>query len=69
MTNNSYKLEKFEAISLIIIVMMNKLVLNIPYLVISTVGTGVIVNIIYIGIIDLVFSLVLVKLFDRFPNF
>ena len=66
MTNNTYKLEKIEAISLIIIVMINKLVLNIPYLVISTVGTGVIVNIIYIGIIDFIFSLLLVKLFDRF---
>lgn len=68
MINNTYKLEKIEAISLIIIIMMNKLVLNIPYLVISAVGTGVIVNIIYIGIIDFIFSLILVKLFDKFQN-
>lgn len=68
MTNSIYKLQKIEAISLIIIVMINKLVLNIPYLVISSVGTGVIVNIIYIGIIDLLFSLALVKLFDKFQN-
>ena len=68
MTNSAYKLQKIEAIFLIIIVMMNKLVLNIPYLVISTVGTGIIANVIYIGIIDLIFSLILVKLFDRFQN-
>lgn len=68
MTNSTYKLQKIEAISLIIIVMINKLVLNIPYLVISTVGTGIVVNLIYIGIIDLIFSLILVKLFDKFQN-
>ena len=68
MINSTYKLQKIEAISLIIIIMMNKLVLNIPYLVISSVGTGIIVNIIYIGIIDFIFSLLLVKLFEKFQN-
>ena len=68
MINNTYKLEKIESISIILIIMINKLVLNIPYLVISTVGTGVIVNVIYIGIIDFIFCLILVKLFDCFQN-
>ena len=68
MLSNNYKLQKIEAISLIIIIMINKLVLNIPYLVISTVGTGIIANIIYIGIIDFFFILLLIKLFDNFRN-
>lgn len=68
MANNSYKLQKIEAISLIIIVMLNKLILNIPFYITSLVGTGAIINIIYVGIIDLVFTLLLVKLFDKFQN-
>ncbi len=68
MAKSTYKLQKIEAISLIIIVMINKLILNIPYIVISTVSTGIIVNIIYIGIIDLLFSLLLVKFFEKFEN-
>lgn len=67
MTDNC-KLNKLEAIFIIIIVMINKLILNIPYYVVSLVGTGVIVNVIYIGIIDFVFSLILIKLFEKFQN-
>lgn len=66
--NDTYKLQKWEAISIIIIIMINKLILNIPYYVVSLVGTGVIVNIIYIGILDLIFSIILIKLFDKFQN-
>lgn len=68
MTSNSYKLQKWEAISIIIIVMINKLILNIPFYVVSLVGTGVVANIIYVGIIDFIFCLILVKLFDKFQN-
>lgn len=68
MENSNYKLQKIEAISIIVIIMLNKLVLNVPYIVISTVGTGIIVNLIYIGIVDLLFSLLLVKLFEKFQN-
>lgn len=68
MINNTYQLQKWEAISIIIIIMINKLILNIPHYVVSLVGTGAIVNVIYIGIIDFIFSLILVKLFDKFQN-
>ncbi len=68
MENNSYKLEKLEFISLIIIIMINKLILNIPYYIIDLVGSGAIVNIIYIGIIDLIITLIIIKLLDNFGN-
>ena len=68
MENSNYKLQKIEAISIIVIIMLNKLILNVPYIVISTVGTGIIVNLIYIGIVDLLFSILLVKLFEKFQN-
>lgn len=67
MTNN-YKLQKYEAICIILIVMVNKLILNVPYYVIDLVGTGAVVNLIYIGILGLIFVLVLNYLFQKFPN-
>ena len=67
MTNN-YKLQKYEAICLILIVMVNKLILNIPYFIIDLTGTGAVVNLIFIGILGLIFVLCLNYLFQKFPN-
>ena len=69
MENNNYKLEKLEAISIILIIMINKLILNIPYYIVDLVGSGAIVNLIYIGIIDFVFLLIILKLLKKFENF
>ena len=68
MENNFYQISKYEAIALIIIIMINKLILNIPYYIIDLVGSGAIVNIIYIGIIDFIVTLIIVKLLKRFEN-
>lgn len=65
-SNNS--LGKIESISIIIMVMINKLILNIPYYIVNLTGNGSIVNIIYIGAIDFVFLLVILKLFKNFEN-
>lgn len=65
---NKYELEKIEAISIIIIIMINKLILNIPYYIVNLVGSGAIVNIIYIGIIDFIFLLIIIKLLNPFQN-
>lgn len=67
MTNN-YKLQKYEAICIILIVMINKLILNIPFYIINLVGTGTPVNLLYIGIIGLFFTCILNNLFKGFPN-
>lgn len=66
MNSNNYPLKKFEAICLILIVMINKLVLNIPYYIVSSTGSGSLINLIYIGIIDFLFLLLIIKLFDNF---
>ena len=66
--SNNYKLQKYEAICLILIVMVNKLILNVPYYIINLVGTGAVINLIYIGIIGLIFVLLLNYLFQKFPN-
>ena len=65
---NNYKLQKYEAISIILIVMINKLIFNVPFYIINLVGTGTIVNLIYIGIIGLLFIIILNHLFKNFPT-
>lgn len=65
-TNNS--LEKVESISILIMVMINKLILNIPYYIVNLTGSGSIINIIYIGIIDFIFLLIILRLFKNFEN-
>ena len=65
---NNYKLGKIEALSIILIVMINKLILNIPYYLVELVGSGAIINLIYIGIIDFIALLIIIKLFKNFEN-
>lgn len=67
MENNNC-LGKLESISIIILVMINKLILNIPYYIVNLTGSGSIVNIIYIGIIDFIFLLIIIRLFQKFEN-
>lgn len=66
--SNNYKMQKYEAICLILIIMVNKLILNVPYYLIDLTGTGAVVNLIYIGILGLIFVLCLNYLFQKFPN-
>lgn len=65
---NNFKLDKFQAIALILIIMINKLILNVPYYIVNLVGNAAIVNIIYIGIIDFIGLLIIIKLFEKFNN-
>ncbi len=65
---NNFKLKKYQAIALIIIIMINKLILNVPFYIVDLVGNGAIVNIIYISIIDLIGLLVIIKLFEKFDG-
>lgn len=67
MENNNC-LGKLESVSIIIMIMINKLILNIPYYIVNLTGTGSIVNIIYVGIIDFIFLLIILKLFQKFEN-
>lgn len=65
---NSYKVKNWEAICSIVILMINKLILNIPYYIVKLVGNGAIVNVIYIGIIDFFILLIIIKLIDNFQS-
>lgn len=61
-------LGKLESISIIIMVMINKLILNIPYYIVNLTGNGSVINILYIGLIDFIFLLAIIKLFKNFES-
>lgn len=62
------KIGKLEAIFLILIVMINKILLNIPKEIIKQSGTGSPINIIFTSLMVLIITLVICKLFKKFPN-
>ena len=66
--NSDYKISKLEAIFLILIVMINKIILNVPKSIIRLTGTGSLVNIIFVGALALILVILIVKLFKNFPN-
>ena len=65
---NAEKIGKFEAICLIIIIIVNEIVLNVPNLIIYTTGSSAILNVIFISIIAISFSFILAKLFNSFSG-
>ncbi len=64
----NYKIGKLEGICLIIIVMMNKILLNIPKEIIKQSKAGAPINIVYTGFLAILLTLVIVKLLNKFPN-
>lgn len=67
MTNK--KIGTWEAIFLVVIIMTNKLILNLPKRIILSTGSSAWINTIYISIIAILFTLLLVKLFKRFEGY
>ncbi len=67
--NNNSKLGTTQAVLFILIVMINKIILNFPKKIILDTGTGSLVNLIYIGIIVILFCLLLSKLFKKFETY
>lgn len=63
-----YKLGKIESIFWIVLLLVSKLIANIPFYFSNTVSGGVITNFIYIGIIDFLFLLLIIKLQKKFQN-
>ena len=66
--DKNYKLSENDTLSIVIVIMINKLILNIPYYIIQSVGSGTLANIIYIGLIDFIFLLLIIKLMNKFEN-
>lgn len=65
---NETKIGKFEAISLILSVIINHLILNLPQGIISTTGSASSLNLLFISILAVLFTLLIVALLKKFPN-
>ena len=63
------KIGYVEAIALITIVMINKIILNTPKDIIAKTGSSSCLNVIYISIIAIVIALLISVLFKRFPGY
>lgn len=63
------KLGLFEAISFVLIVITNKIILNLPKNIIVKCGTSAWINVIFISIIALFFTMLIVKLFKKFEGY
>ena len=65
---NTDKLGRFEAVSLVLIVIVSHIILNLPNGILTTTISSAPINVIYITIIALIFFLVANKLFSPFQN-
>lgn len=66
--NALQKINKLEAISLIIMVTINQIIFNLPNHMINNVGSSTWLNIIVVSIIAILFCLLICKLFKSFPS-
>ena len=62
------KIGSFEAIALVLTVMVNHVVLNLPKSIIASTSSGSIVNVIFISIVALLIVFIISKLLERFPS-
>lgn len=68
METADYKLDKIEAIFLLILLVISKLIANLTFYFSNAVNGGVIVNFIYVGIIDFLFLMLILKLQKKFQD-
>lgn len=68
MTNNLTKLTAIEAVFFMVILIINKLILNLPQKILSLCGSASVLNVVYISIIAIAFTIFLTKLFSHFSN-
>lgn len=63
------KIGNIEAIALIITIMINHIILNLPKDIIQSTSSGAIINVIFISIIALLIVYLISKLLKNFPRF
>ena len=62
------KIGSFEAIALVCIVITNQILLNIPETIIQQTGSSAWINVIFISIVAIAFTLIVCKLFEKFTG-
>ena len=65
---NAQKIGSIEAIALVCIVMANQILLNLPENIIHSTGSASWINVIFIAIIAITFTVALCKLFEKFTG-
>ena len=62
------KISFFEAVCLILIITINRSVLYLPQKILNSCGSSAILNVVYIGIIAIILTIIIAKLFCRFSG-
>lgn len=62
------KIGRLEAISVVLVVMINHIILNLPKLIIRSTTSGAILNVLFVSIIALGVAFLISKLFQNFPQ-
>ena len=62
------KLRSYEAVAIIVSVMISHIILNLPNHILTTTGASTILNILYVTAITCVFFFIVSKIFKAFPN-
>ena len=65
---NYTKLGNFEAICLIVVLFINHIVLNLPQMILNSSGSASTLNVIYILILVLLFTMLVIKLLKKFAG-
>lgn len=68
MNSNLTKMSTLEAVCLVLILAINRIILNMPQKIIKLCSSASILNVIYISAIAIIFTLIIVKLYDKFPS-
>ena len=69
MSNSLSKITTIEAVCFIVISTLIRIVLNLPQLIIKICGSSALINMIYISIIIIFFTLIIIRLFSKFTNY
>ena len=61
------KISSLEAIFLIITIIVNQIIFNLPNIILHSCGTSAWINVIFVGILAIVFTFIISKIFSNFP--
>lgn len=68
MNNSVTKITSVEAICLIVIITINRIILNLPQNILKSCGSSSILNVIYVSILAIIFTIIIVKLYSYFSG-
>ena len=61
------KISTLEAIFLIITIIVNQIIFNLPNIILHSCGTSAWINVVFVGILAILFTFIISKIFSNFP--